>query len=592
MTFQPRFQTLQELYRKTLSAHADRPLFGVKADGGWRWHTYADFARDVDAMRAALTELGVVKGDRVAIIADNGLPWAVSAYATYGLGAQFVPMYEAQRPKDWAFILRDSGTKVLVVASQEIADKVESLRGELPDLETVVVVGGTGPHAYEALLLLGAGKYAPMTPVTPDDIAGFIYTSGTTGDPKGVLLSHGNLAGNASAALEIFPIRTHDRSLSFLPWAHSFGQTAELHTLFAAGAAMALVESIPKIVENLAEVQPTILISVPRIFNRIYDGLHTRMAETGGVQAWLFHKAVDVARQRRHLARDGRSSLPLDLAFQVLDRVVLSKVRARFGGRLEYAISGGAALSPEIAEFMGDLGIVVFEGYGLTETSPVVAANHPEAHRIGTVGKPLPGVRIALDHEITGDAVDGELIVYGHCVMQGYHGLPDENAKVFTEDGGLRTGDMARLSDDGFLSITGRIKEQYKLENGKYVVPTPLEEQLKLAPLVASALIHGSNKPYNVALIVPDWEVAARWARDHGVPETPATLLQDRSFVAAVKAQVAHRAEAFKGYERPKEIALLEDDFTTDNGMLTPSLKVKRRVVLAAYGDLVESLYS
>lgn len=594
MSFQPRFDTLQDIFDHATTAFASRPLFGTKVDGAWTWITYADFARDVAAVRAGLAERGVGRGDRVAIIADNRVEWAVAAYATAGLGAQFVPMYESQLAKDWAYILADCGARVLFVADGEIAAGIESVRSDLPALEHVVVLdAASGTSGWDELLSVGAEASVPAVDVGPDDVAGFIYTSGTTGDPKGVMLTHGNFARNVSAALEIFPIRDDDRSLSFLPWAHSFGQTAELHTLFGAGASMGLAEAVPKIVDNLAEVKPTILISVPRIFNRIHDGLHRRMAEAGGLQQWMFDTALANARRRRELAACGRQDWKVELLFTLFDRLVFSKVRARFGGRLEYAISGGAALSPKVAAFIDDIGIVVYEGYGLTETSPVVAANGPDHSRIGTVGKPLPGVRVVLDHDVTGDPENGEIVVYGHCVMKGYHGLDAENAKVLTPDGGLRTGDMGRFDDDGFLVITGRIKEQYKLENGKYVVPTPLEEQLKIAPLVANALIYGHNEPFNVALVVPDWEAVGLWAKREGLDvDDPTSLVDDPRLAAAVEAQVAAQAVDFKHYEQPKALALIADDFTTENGMLTPSMKVKRRVVIAKYGDRIRALYA
>lgn len=589
--FEPRFKTLQDVYHHAVTTHARRPLFGVKQGGSWSWVTYAEFASRVDALRAALSARGIGKGDRVAVIADNRVEWAVACYASMGLGAWFVPMYEAQLTKDQAYILKDSGTKALFVSTSELATKIEAERGDLPDLEHVFVLDGAD-NDWDTLLAEGEGKDVPSIPVTSEDVAGFIYTSGTTGDPKGVLLTHGNFAANVSAAIEVLPLTAQDRSLSFLPWAHSFGQTAELHVFFASGASMGLAEAVPKIIDNLAEVRPTVLVSVPRIFNRIHDGLHKRMAEAGGLQQWMFEQAIANARDRRQLAEQGRQSGWVELKFALFDRLVFSKVRARFGGRLRYAISGGAALSPRIAEFIDDMGIVVYEGYGLTETSPVVAVNAPSAHRIGTVGRPLPGVRVTLDHDITGHPLDGEIIVHGHCVMKGYHGRPEETARVFTPDGGFRTGDMGRIDEDGFLSITGRIKEQYKLENGKYVVPSPLEEQLKLAPLVSSVLLYGHNKPYNVALVVPDWEVVEAWAAAEGVKGTPEALVQNEKLRAAIGEQLEQRGADFKGYERPRRFALLVEDFTTENGMLTPSLKVKRRVVLAHYVDTIESLYA
>lgn len=595
MPFKPRFNTLIEIYRHATAAYADQPLFGTKVEGEWRWITYRDFGEQVEALRGGLARLGVGHGDRVAVVANNRVEWAVACYATVSLGGQFVPMYEAQQPKEWRFILENCGAKVAFAAHDHIADTLRAFQRDIPSLDHVVAIDDShapGPN-WSRLMAEGRQAPAPAAQISADDIAGFIYTSGTTGDPKGVLLSHGNIARNASAALAVFDFGVKDRTLSFLPWAHAFGQTTELHTAFAAGASMAIAESVPKIVDNLAEIQPTVLVAVPRIFNRIYDGLHKRMAESGLIQRGLFEAAVANAKARRRLTAEGERSLAVELKHRLFDRLIFSQIRARFGGRLRFAVSGGAALSPKIAEFIDDLGITVFEGYGLTETSPVVAVNAPRGHRIGTVGRPLPGIKVRLNLDASDVKGEGEIVVYGHNVMQGYFGLPEESAAVFTEDGGFRTGDLGRLDADGFLRITGRIKEKYKLENGKYVVPTPLEEHIKLAPLVTSALVYGANRPYNIALIVPDWEAAAQWAEANGLSaHDPEALLAHPGFRAAVEGQIQAQAEGFKHYERPRRIALLKDEFTPESGLLTPSLKVKRRVVLAKYAAEVEALYT
>ncbi|MCA9582653.1 MAG: AMP-binding protein, partial [Myxococcales bacterium] len=474
MTFQPRFHTLIEVYDRAMRDFGDRPLFGVKGEGAFHWMTYTDFGDQVEAIRGGLASLGVGPGDRVAVISDNRPSWAVGAYATYGLGAAYVPLYPAQGDGEWLHILRDSNAKVVLVEDGEVGLRVAGFREQLPDLHSIVSmaeVGGPGQSPWGDLLCAGREHPVPCRAVSPDEVAAFIYTSGTTGSPKGVLLTHRNLANNVSAVNEVFPIRPEDRSLAFLPWAHSFGQVVELHTLFSMGASMGIAESVDRIVANLEEVRPTLLFSVPRIFNRIYASVQRTIREGGRLRSALLRWTLAVAARRRRLEGQGRSSLVLTLASRVLDRLVSSKIRARFGGRLRYAFSGGAAISMEVASFIDALGITVYEGYGLTETSPIVTANWPGSRRLGSVGKVLPGVRIALSD-------DGEIIVHGHNVMKGYHGLPEENAKVFTADGGFRTGDMGRIDEEGFLYITGRIKEQYKLENGKYVVPSPLEEQI------------------------------------------------------------------------------------------------------------------
>ncbi len=591
--FTPKYKTLVDIYERSVRSFPERPLFGTKEGGRWVWMTYREFGRHTDEIRGGLASVGVEAGDVVAVIANNRPEWAVGAYAVYGLGASYVPMYESQLAKDWQYILRDCGAKVVFVANDEIRSAIEGFQDELSSLEHVVVYGKSSgaKMTYDQLREKGRDHPTPVAQPSEDDVAGFIYTSGTTGNPKGVLLSHANLASNVSAMHEVFPMDPDDRSLSFLPWAHSFGQTVELHALFSMGASMGIAESVPKIVSNLSEVKPTLLFSVPRIFNKIHDGVLKKVEEDGGIKKKLFFTALETATQKKKLAEQHRSSGFVDFKHKVFDRLVFSKVRERFGGNLKYAFSGGAAISREVAEFIDSLGITVYEGYGLTETSPIATANWPGARKIGSVGKPIPGVRVVIDRAVTGDPKHGEIIVYGHNVMKGYHALPDENGKVFTEDGGFRTGDMGYLDEDGFLFITGRIKEQYKLQNGKYVVPAPLEEQLKLSPYIISAFIHGANQLYNVALIVPDMEALEKWARDQGVSGSGDELVKNERVQALMREQIDKYSGEFKQFEKIKKFKLITEDFTIENGMLTPKMSVKRRKVMERWGDDLEALY-
>jgi len=392
---------------------------------------------------------------------------------------------------------------------------------------------------------------------------------------------------------EVFPMSPEDRSLSFLPWAHSFGQTAELHMLMSMGASMGIAEGVDKILDNLGEVRPTLLFSVPRIFNRLYDRVNKQLGASPAWRQAIFRSAMTNVLARKRLAEQRRSSGVAELKQRVFDRLVFQKIRDHFGGRLKYAFSGGAAISREVAEYIDNLGIVVYEGYGLTETSPIATANWPGARKIGSVGKAIPGVAIKIDLTATGDAKNGEVVVYGHNVMRGYHALPEENEKVFTSDGGFRTGDLGYLDDEGFLYITGRIKEQYKLENGKYVSPGPLEEDIKLSPYVAHVMIYGDNKPYNVALVVANMDSVREWASENGVSVArPELLLEEPRVRQLFRDEIAGRSAEFKAFEEIRDFALISEDFTTDNNMLTPSLKLKRRAVWAAYGEKIEALYT
>jgi long-chain acyl-CoA synthetase len=372
-----------------------------------------------------------------------------------------------------------------------------------------------------------------------------------------------------------------------LPWAHSFGQTAELHVLLSRGCAIAINDEVPNLVANLAVVKPTILLAVPRIFNRIYDGVHKQIEERPGPIRALFQGGLRAANQRAR----GEALGPLArITLALAQRLIFRKVVARFGGRLRFAISGSAALNKDVAEFVDALGIEVYEGYGLTEASPVVSVNYPGHRRIGSVGKPLPGVRVSIDTEATGEAKHGEIVVYGPNVMWGYHHHPKETAEVLRSDGGFRTGDMGHIDAEGYLYISGRIKEQYKLETGKYVVPTPIEEELKLSPFIANAMLHGENQPHNVVLVVVDRDNLARWAEREGVEL--GDLENNRRVQELLAAEVQKQTARFKSYEIPKRVGILTEDFTPENGLLTPSLKLKRREVLKKYAERIAALYA
>ncbi len=588
------YRNLVELYEASVSRFADKPIFGTKGADGWSWMSYQDFGEQVDFARAGLAGLGLEQGDRVAAISDNRAEWAVGAYATYGLGAAWVPMYEAQLSKEWGFIIGNSGAKIAIVADDGIRAQLDDHREQLPALEQVVVINGeAGGDAITWAELLARGAEMPVDTVHPasEDLAGLIYTSGTTGSPKGVMLSHGNLTSNVNEFPDLFPITSEDQFASFLPWAHSFGQTVELHFLIAAGASAGLT-SARTLMDDLPEIKPTILVSVPAVYNRVYDGLQKMMAAKGGITKTIFDRAMANEKKRSDLATEGRTTRWVEMQHGLYDKLVFSKVRAGFGGRLQYSISGGAAINVKVAEFISALGMTVYEGYGLTETSPVSSGNWPGSRRLGSVGKEIPGVRIDIDTDVTGDAVIGEIVIHGPNVMLGYYNLPDENEKVLTADHGFRSGDLGYRDEDGFIFIRGRIKEQYKLENGKYVVPSPIEEQLQLSGYVTNIMVYGEQRPYNIAVIVPDMDALTKWAERHGLGD----LSEDALFASEevndlYQREIDRLSGGIKGYERVKGFVLEDEEFAPENGMLTPSLKVKRRAVIQKYGDDIEKLY-
>jgi len=586
--------TLVEMWEQSVARHPGRSAFGTRdVLGRYTWTTFRDVGRRVDDVRAALARAGVGPGDAVGVIANNRVEWAVAAFATYGLGARFVPMYEAELPQTWKYIVRDSGTKVLFVSRPEIGARFEAMRAELPELERIVVFearDGSGLAAFEAD---GRAAPQPSRRPDPDDVAQLIYTSGTTGEPKGVLLTHRNFTSNVRAALRLFTdLDASSRTLSILPWAHCYGQTADLYAFTSVGASIGIAGGPTTIAGDMLRVRPTHLIAVPRIFNRVHEAIHAKVRAEGGLTLRLFEAAVAAAHARR---ATGRATVRA----AVLDTLVLSKIRARFGGRLKGALTGSAKMNLEIAEFFHDVGIPVYDCYGMTETSPAVTMNCPRAFKLGTVGRPIEHVRVVIDgSRVDDDTGEGEIIVYGPNVMVGYHNKPEATAAVMTADGGLRTGDRGHLDEDGYLHITGRFKEQFKLENGKYVFPAEIEEAIQLIPYVVNAVVVGDGRPFNVSLIVVEPVAFEKRARELGVTQPLDELLAggcDGTLSAAHEAlcrDVASQLEGkLGGYEIPKRFLFTTEAFTVENGLLTQTLKLKRREVMARYGARIEALY-
>ncbi len=564
------YESLVDLYRTCCEQYADRPVLGTKKDGAWQWTTYRQLRALIDDIRGGLVGLGLKAGDRVGFIGDNSVEWAAACYATYGVGAAFVPMYLAQRPSEWQFILNDCDAPIVFVATEAAYDAMQGVRASLPKLRHVICLARPegAPDSWQGLA--AAGRAHPVPPIDPDpgSVAGFIYTSGTTGKPKGARLSHRNIVSNVEAIHELYEIEAEERYLSFLPWAHSYGQTVELHMLLSWGASSALNDDLNKLFDNMAEIKPTVLVAVPRIFNRIYDAVSRELSVYPGLLDRIVQGKLSPAEQG-----------------------IVEKIRGKFGGRLKMVFCGSAVLSRAVAEFVNALGIAVYEGYGLTETSPVVTTNSPKARKFGTVGPVMPGIKVVIDTEVTGDPVEGEIVVYGPNVMLGYHNRPEENAATLMADGGLRTGDLGHLDDEGFLYISGRIKEQYKLSNGKYVMPSVLEEKLKMSPFIANAMIYGDGREFNVCLVVPNALALAPWAQKQGIT-LPADPSQDERVRALVEAEVERLSADFKGFEKPRDIVFVREDFTIGNGLLTPTLKLKRKDVLAKYADVINGCYA
>lgn len=584
---------LVSMLAESVRRHASRPLFGtLSPEGAWTWMTYEQFGAQVDALRGGLSLVGVQPGDRVAVVSRNRVEWAAGCYAAAGLGAAYVPMYEVQSERDWRHILADSGARVCLFSGAAVGDRVAAVARDVGTLRHLVDFDATDepPSGYRALLSLGRQHPTAALQPSPQDVAEIVYTSGTTGTPKGVRLTHANIVSNIEAVIEVVPFSAEDRSLSFLPWAHVFGGD-ELHGIIRLGASTAISESVDRIARDLMEVRPTVLFAVPRVWNQVHQAVRETLAKRSPLVRRVVDRGVDAMHRRR---RGAALSWGDALALAAARNLVLARVRERFGGRLRMAISGAAALAPEVAEFIEDLGVVVLEAYGLTETSCCATINRPDDRRIGSVGKPIPGVRVELDRSVQGaDRDSGEIVVRGHCVMAGYHNLPEQTARAMTADEGVRTGDLGRIDADGFLYVTGRLKELYKLENGKYVAPAPLEEHLTLSPYIEQALVHGANEPFNVALVVPRRAALLAWAQSSGLKTEPLReLLASDEVRGLLRAEIDRLGADFKGYERIRAFELLDEPFSTHNGLLTPTLKIKRARVEERYRAEIAALYA
>lgn len=570
--------------------YADRNIFAVNEAGQYEWMTYKEFGQNVDHLRGGLASLGIEPKDRVAIIADNSPKWAISCYASMGLGAAFVPMYTNQSLDDWGFKIVDSEAKVLMVQDGKIYDKVKHLVDTIPSLEHIVDLSNSSDSVtnYESLLNIGATEPSPSFKPHHDDVMGFIYTSGTTGNPKGVLLTHGNISFLLKTLPEMVDI-SDELSLSFLPWAHIFGQLAELHSLIRLGNSTAFADSPKTIVENLSQVNPTILFSAPIVFNRIYDKTIAGIENSGFLKRYLFDCWYETAQKKRIGESLGWKA---HVASMVEDSISKS-IGEKLGGKLKYAVSGGSKLDQTVAEFIDDLGITVLEGYGLSETAGIISLNTLTDRKIGSVGKPFPGVHIVIDKSKSNsnEGNEGEIVVYGPNIMQGYNKLPEVTASEMTEDGGFRTGDIGYLDDDGFLFITGRIKEIFKLNNGKYVVPQVLEAEAKRNQYIKEAFLYGQDKEYTVIVVCADMNQVENYASEHGIDLKGEELLQTPLIKDLFQAQFECFRDKSTLVDKPLNYAVLADDWEEIEDLYTPTLKLKRNEVEKRYFDLLQSLY-
>ena len=555
--------------------------------GNWQPITAADFYTRVQAVAHAFAAWGIGKGDRVALLAENRWEWAATDFATLALGAVDVPLYGTLPAEQIAYLLRDSGAKVAVVSSREQYDKVIAFQ-DLPALEHIVVMDPgeyAGAETFASLLdttdLDQQSFEHILRAVQPDDLATIIYTSGTTGEPKGVMLTHGNLASNLNLSTADFPFNNQDNWISFLPLSHVTARHLD-YVLMCYGARVAYCAKFEDLPEAMKAVKPTIFVSVPRVYEKIR---HAVLGKAGAspVRSRLLAWALRTGAAHRNDILAGEP--PTSTAWKLANRLVFAKIHAAFGGRVHTFVSGGAPLGVDTANWFADAGMVIYEGYGLTETSPVIALANPKGHAIGTVGPILPN----LQHRF---ASDGELEVRGPSVTPGYWHKTEETVAAFTEDGWFRTGDIGHIDDRGFLAITDRKKELLKTSGGKLIAPQPIENRLKASPMVGQAALVGDKHKFASVLISPNFGALEGWAKAQGIAlENRRHLVQDKKVRTLFQGIVEEVNKGLAHYETIKRFEIIPDEWTVEQGELTPSLKLKRRVIESKYKSEIDSFY-
>ncbi len=591
--------TLNEIFFGAEPRYAERPaVMRRKQDGRWQDVTFATLLARVCRTCAGLKELDLQPGDRMAILSENRPEWAIADYACLAARLVDVPIYPTLTASQTAYILRDAGAKGIFVSSANHLAKVLGIRDQLPDLRHIILFDGTpGTDRATTLATLEARGAAAVArhddwraealAVAPDDVATLIYTSGTTGEPKGVMLSHGNITSNVVASLQTLPLNEHDEFLSFLPLCHIFERMVGHYTMLQAGAVISYATSFDTVMTELPEVRPTVVASVPRLYEKIYSRVVESAIKSGGIKRAIFEWASATAEKRLDYLLVRRSVPPwLALANRAGDALVFSTLRRRLGGRVRLLLSGGAPLNPGICRFFNAAGLPLLEGYGLTETSPVIAFNTLAMLKPGTVGPPITGVHVMI-------APDGEILTRGPNVMKGYYHKPDATAEAIDRDGWFHTGDIGEIDNDGCLRITDRKKDLIKTSGGKYVAPQPIEGMLKLNKFFANAVMLGDRRNFPIMLLVPNFTALSEWlAREGSGPRTNEELVAAPEVRDKLEREARKSLRDLAQFEAPKKFLLISHDFTIESGELTPTMKVKRKVVEEHYRDQIEALYA
>lgn len=593
------FTTIPEMFQKLTATFADsrRPMLMVKRDGVYRPLTYSEVRMNAELTAFGLASLGIQRGDMVSIIAENRPEWVYADQAIAALGAISVPVYPTMTAKQNEYIFNDAGVKAVIVSNQFQLNKILKSLPSVPTLKHIVVMNEgaavDGAISFSDLLKRGE-EFMAENPrhveearngVKPEDLLTLIYTSGTTGNPKGVMLTHRNLCTNIIDSATCIRIEENDILLSFLPLSHSFERMAGNYTAMACGATLAYAESIETVQNNLTEVRPHIVTTVPRLFERMHSRIMKQVDAAPPKRKKIFFWAVETGRKFVRARKAGKFSPLLKLKHAVADRLVLGKIRQRLGGRIKFMISGGAALPKEFGEFFESIGITIIEGYGLTETSPVISVNRMDNYKFGAVGQPIPNVEVKI-------AEDGEILARGPNIMKGYWNLPEATAEVLDSDGWFHTGDIGEIDSDGFLRITDRKKHLFVSSGGKNIAPQPIENLFLSNKYIEQFVLVGDRRMFCTALVVPDFDAIKAYATDHGIPVTHNhELIRHPDINRLIEQEVEHIQKDLANFERVRKFILLAKPFTIEDGELTPTQKVKRKVVEEKYADVIDGMY-
>jgi long-chain acyl-CoA synthetase len=589
--------TIIQVFERAMRVHARADTLNYKREGAWRPISSEELTRRVRHVALGLHALGIRRGERAGILSESSPEWVISDLGCQFAGVVNVPLYPTLAPQQVGYILEDSGARLLFIQSREAYERLREAVVSCAALSTVVLMSGEAAEGSVALADLEArgaelerGRPRLVeelsAAVEASDLATIIYTSGTTGEPKGVMLTHSNVVSNLIDTSERLAFTPDDVVLSVLPLSHVFERGAMFMYLHH-GAKVFFAESLERVGENMREVHPTLVVAVPRLFEKIYARIKDKAAEGGRVKTALLMWAVRVGKRWAHATVWKKPVSPLlRLRHAVASRLVFSKWREGVGGRVRLFCSGGAALPEELGLVFYGAGLPIVQGYGLTETSPVICVNGPEDNRIGTVGRPIRHVEVRI-------APDGEIETRGPNVMRGYYNKPEATREVFTDDGWFKTGDVGALDEEGYLRITDRKKELFKTSGGKYVAPQVLEERIKRSRFVNQVVLVGAGRKFPAALIVPDWEMLRSYAQHKGLDlKEPADFCRHPRIVDLLQRQVDSLTSDLSRFERVKRVALLEKEMTIAGGELTPTLKVKRRVVDEKYRDVIDRLYA